>query len=148
MIRLALYPIAFVVAVLLAEVLGAILQVQGTIMQQFAPLGLEVPLDKQLSWMWHDIKGLLPAYGPLLAIGFLIAFIAAAFVARLAPRLRGLVFTVAGAVAVLAIFLLAKPVFFGVTPIYGARDMIPMALQVLAGAAAGLVFAVITGKRA
>ncbi|MFW6027294.1 MAG: hypothetical protein ACOC91_00655 [bacterium] len=154
MIRLVTYPIGFIAAVLVAEVLGAIFQVQGTIMQQFAPLGIEVPLEDQLSWTLHDIVGLYTAgaypllYPTLIAAGFLIAFIVAGFAARAMPGLRTVVFTIAGAVAMFALLFLSKPVFFDVTLIYGGRDMVPMAMQGLAGAAGGLVFALITRKRA
>lgn len=147
MIRLVRYPIAFILAVLIAEVLGAIFQVQGNIRQQFAPLGIEIPVEEQVSWTLHDIAGLFPAYAPLLAAGFLIAFIAAAFISRLMPGLRTLVFIVAGAAAVFTIFALAKPVFWGVTPIYGGRDALGLGLQCLAGGVAGLVFAVMTRRR-
>lgn len=145
--RLARYSIGFILAVLVAEVLGAAFQVQGNIRQQFAPLGIEVPLAEQLAWTWRDIKGLLPTYGQLLAIGFFIAFIVAAFVARLMPRLRTVVFMVSGALAVLTIFVLAKPVFFGVSPIFGARDALGMGLQGVAGAVAGWIFALVTRRK-
>ncbi|MFP4004266.1 MAG: hypothetical protein ACLFV8_10860 [Alphaproteobacteria bacterium] len=148
MVRLVKYFVGFIAAVLVAEVLGAIFQVQGTIRQQFAPLGIKVPLEEQLSWMLHDIAGLIPTYAPLLAAAFLIAFIVAAFVARPMPGLRIVVFTVAGAVGVLVLFLLSKPVFWQVTPIYGGRDAFGLALQCLAGGVGGLVFALITRKRA
>jgi len=147
MIRLTRYPIGFIAAVLVAEVLGAIFQVQGTIQEQFAPLGIEVPLADQVPWTLHDIVGLMPTYGLLLAVAFFIAFVVAAFVARPMPRLRTVVFTVAGGVAVLTLFLLSKPVFWHVTPIYGGRDALGLALQCLAGAAGGLVFAVISRVR-
>lgn len=153
MIRLAKYPIGFILAVVVAEVLGAVFQVQGTIRQQFAPQGIDVPLETQISWTLHDIAALYTAgiypllYPTLIAAGFLIAFIVAAFVARLAPGLRIVIFTVAGAAAMFALLFLSKPVFFDVTLIYGGRDMVPMALQGLAGAAGGFTFGFVTRKR-
>ena len=141
------YSVGFIVAVLAAEVLGAIFQVQGTIWQQFSPQGIEIPMDTQLSWTRHDIVGLLPSYGLILAAGFLIAFLVGSLISMLMPGLRNVIFLLAGAAAVLTIFLLAKPVIWNVTPIYGARDTIPLILQCIAGAFGGFLFAVISRKR-
>ncbi|MGK2740309.1 hypothetical protein ACSHT0_05400 [Tepidicaulis sp. LMO-SS28] len=102
---------------------------------------------KYLSSILFDIQGMGPMYGAIMGIGLLIAFIAAYFVQRLAPSLRWLVFTVAGAVAVVTALTLMETVFFDITPIAGARTALGMACQALAGAAAGVVYTLVIGLK-
>lgn len=128
----------YLLAVLTTHLLGASVQALFVIDAQRA-MGHPVPFSDQLAWIGHDIVGLAPLYPAIIAVGFAIAFVAAGFVAKLAPSLRWLVFMVAGATALVAAFLIMKATL-GTVGVFGARGLWGMAAQGLAGALGGLVF--------
>ena len=105
----------------------------------------DIPMDHRLAWIAHDLVGLEPLYGVLTAIALLIAFLVAGLVARF-TGLRPIVFTVAGAVAIYVLFWALKT-NLGTVGVFGARGTMGLAAQILAGAVAGLSFALLTRPR-
>jgi hypothetical protein len=106
----------------------------------------ELSMDHRLAWIAHDLVGLQPLYGILTGIALLIAFLAAGLFARF-TGLRPIVFTVAGAVAIFVLFWAVKA-NLGTVGVFGARGTYGLAAQIVAGAIAGLSFALLTRPRA
>jgi hypothetical protein len=140
-------PIAFVLSVALMAALGVIVQTQFVI-SALTATGAPVALNDRLAMTGADLIGLGPLYGALIAIGFLIAFLAAALVMRVVALPRALVFAAAGAVCIAVMLVLMREVFFGVPVIAGARTLAGQAGQAACGALAGAVFAGLTRGRA
>jgi len=136
--------VAFIIAVLTVTVLGTASH-SIFVLNELAAIGVTVE-GQYLSSILNDLAGMGPLYGALMAIGFVIAFIAAHFVQRLAPSLRWFVYMVAGAVSVY-VTLTVMGILFDITPIAGARSALGMAFQAGAGAVAGLVYALMTPRR-
>jgi len=135
---------AFVSAVLITTVLGSIahsLFIQQAWLQA-AGAGAEIPTGERISWITHDLIGLQPLYGGLVAVGLLIAFLASGLLARY-TGLRTIVFAVAGAVAMFTLFTIMR-MELGTVGVFGARGTMGIGAQMAAGLIAGLVFAVIT----
>lgn len=105
-----------------------------------------IPMDHRLAWIAHDLVGLEPLYGMLTAVALLVAFLVAGLLARF-TGLRPIVFTVAGAVAIYVLFWALRE-NLGTVGVFGARGTWGLAVQVLAGATAGLSFALLTRARA
>lgn len=141
--------VAYVVAVATTFVLASFLHTQ-IILNNIAAITSEAKIDLTLRFTQTladigglTISGAVPGLFPgLVGVGLLIAFIAAGFVARLTPSLRWFVFMVAGAVAMLAIFVLLKA-NLGTVGLFGARGPVGQALQAMAGAIGGLVFSIL-----
>jgi hypothetical protein len=128
----------FVLAVIVATVLGSIAHTQF-VLAGLTELGIEIPVSDRLSTTMHDIAGMGPMFGLIVAIGFLVAMAAAALVYRYARTQRYLVYGVAGAVA-----LTAMGTVYEITPIAGARTALGFIAQMIAGALGGLAFARVT----
>jgi hypothetical protein len=131
--------LSYVMAVLSAFVLAAIFSTQ-MVLSEVQAMGVPVAIGTRIAATSHDLVGLAPLYGSIMAIGFLIAMPAAAGILRFVPRLYFLGYTLAGAVAVLCILLSLKALL-GITVLAGSRGVLGFALQLVAGAVGGYVFA-------
>ena len=129
---------AFVAAVLTAYALGAFASTQ-MVLNAVAALGVPVGVATRASAVLHDLPGMAPVYGPLIAIAFLIAIPFAALVMRFVPGPRTLGYVLAGAVALLAVHLL-MPALLGMHMFPATRSVAGVAWQVAAGAVGGYVF--------
>lgn len=129
---------AFLAAVVVAALLATAASTHF-VLNGLEALGTDITVGQRINGILSDWVGMGPTYAGLLAAAFLIAFVAGAFVARLAPNLRWLVFAVAGAVAIVVMIWIMKQVL-GVSPIGGARTGMGLAAQAAAGAVGGLVF--------
>ena len=105
-----------------------------------------IPFADRLSWVAHDLVGLLPQYGALTAIALFIAFLIAGVVARYSG-FRVIVFGIAGAFAIFVLFAALK-FFVGTVGVFGARGPIGLAAQMAVGLVAGVVFAKLTSPSA
>jgi len=132
--RILKLVLAFVAAVIVTTILGAVFHTQFVI-GRLTDMGIAVPFADRLSTTLHDIAG-----------GFFIAFLAAALVFRFAGVQRNLVYAVAGAVA-LGVALSVMAMVFNITPIAGARSWAGFIAQMAAGALGGYVFALISRVR-
>lgn len=97
---------AFVLAVLLAAVLGSIVQTQYNLAMLQA-LGAPLPTAVRLRATGLDLLGFAPVFALLVAAGFLFALPAAAWLSRILPA-RWLLFCLAGALSILLAMSLAN----------------------------------------
>jgi cellobiose-specific phosphotransferase system component IIC len=135
---------AYVSAVLITTILGSIahsLFIQQAWIQA-AGADAQIPTGERISWITHDLVGLQPLYGGLVAAALLVAFLASDLLARY-TGLRTIVFAVAGAIAMFTMFTIMR-MELGTVGVFGARGTMGLAAQMAAGLIAGLVFAVIT----
>lgn len=135
---IALFP-----AVLGAYVLGSIFATQ-VILGEVASLAMPVTLRDRMHAIGHDLLGLLSTYLPLMLIAFAIAMPIAAGLSRYVPRIRFLVYGVAGALAIVALHIIMKAVL-GLNGMAAVRELDGLALQGLAGWFGGYLFFVFTG---
>lgn len=89
----------FFLAVLLASALASVLQTQFNLANVQA-LGAPMTLAVRLQTTGFDLLGFSPFFAVLVILGFLFAMPAASWLARRWPRARGLLFALAGALAV------------------------------------------------
>ena len=139
--------LAWIVASLVAAILAVIVQTQR-IIARLDKLDAGVTLSERLSMTGYDLVHFGSVYVPIVAIGLLVAFLAAALVYRLAGFGRPVVYAVAGGVAMIVILASIKHLTFGVQLVGGAREVLGFVLQVSAGVIGGLVFARLTRRRA
>lgn len=143
--------VAFVVAVAVMIVLGSAahsLMIQAAWADAAAQGTGETPaltIGERVSWIVHDLLGMLPLFGGLSGVALFVAFLTGTFVARW-TGLRILVLAVAGAVAIFILFTALKAVL-GTVGVFGARGAFGMGLQMAAGLIAGLVFAMLSRPR-
>jgi len=136
---------AFLTATAIGTILGTVLS-SLWVSYELANIGAPASPDLIARTAVSDVAGMGLTYGVILALGFLIAFSAAALTHRVSGLPRSTVFLVAGAISVAVTLALMKPVFFGANPIAGARTALGLAAQALAGGVAGFVFAALTPR--
>ncbi|MCU0753902.1 MAG: hypothetical protein MUE46_02110 [Xanthomonadales bacterium] len=137
--------LAFLAAVLIAAVLGSLVQTQLAL-AALGGLGVDIGLGERLQSTAADLVGFTPMYAAVVAAGFLLAFPVAALLARWLPALRHRLYALAGACAMLTALLLMQQLI-GLMPIASARGVTGLTLHSLAGAAGGLGFAWLRGRR-
>lgn len=135
---------AFVAASIVTVLLGSIFSTQ-LVLADLQELGVEVPLDVRLKTTLQDIVGLAPLFGSLVSAGLAIAFVAGGLLYWIVRFGYPVIFTVAGAVAVLTIMLLLE-MQFGWQVFAAARSTAGLGLLALSGAMGGLVFALLSRK--
>jgi hypothetical protein len=131
--------VRFVLAVVVAT--GLVSLSHSLMVQQgLLDLVVELPGPVRLRSMGVDLLGLAPALAAVLGVGFALAFGLAWWLGRRAPAwLKALAYPLAGAVAVGAALGLMF-VFYGMTPIAGARTFTGQALMLFSGAIGGIIF--------
>jgi len=133
--------LGYILAVIVVLVIGAGAHAvfnQGDL----AAIGGDFTIGDRLSWIAHDIVGMAPLYGAIMGVALLIGFIVAGIVAGFMQPLRSVVYIVAGAVAV-GVALTVMGQLFEITPIASTRGMDGFIGQAVAGALAGLTYAMI-----
>ncbi|MEQ1754122.1 MAG: hypothetical protein ABL973_08305 [Micropepsaceae bacterium] len=144
---------AYVSAVLITAVLGSVshsLFIQQAFVDATAASGSGVaeaiPMADRIGWITHDLIGLEPLYGGLIAVALFIAFLVAGLVARF-TGLRAIVFAVAGAIAMFVMFRIMR-MELGTVGVFGARSMMGLGAQMMVGFLGGLLFAMISRQQA
>lgn len=140
--------IAFLLAVATTVVLASIFQTLS-VEAALSGAGAEFDLPTRIDMAASDFIGLAPSFAPVVAGGLAVAFVVASILKRFLKPLAPVAYPLAGAAAIGAA-LLAMPVMLdlqGITPLAGSRGALGFALQCLAGAAGGLVFATAGPKR-
>ncbi|HXI87893.1 MAG TPA: hypothetical protein VNH64_10575 [Parvularculaceae bacterium] len=138
--------VGYVAAVIAATLIGSILATQ-MVLAELAGAGAQVPMAMRLQTTLTDIQGFAPTYAVVAGVGFAIAFLIAFGLKRLLPALAPIAYPLAGAAAIAVALLAMSVVYQGTTPIAGARGPVGFALQCLAGALGGAVFAWIVKRR-
>lgn len=137
---------SFVLAVLLATVLGTVLQTQFNLAMLQA-LGAPIPLAVRLHTSGLDLLGFSPTFGLLVLLGFSAALPVAALVSRALPRTRGVMFALAGAVAILLALMLANALA-PMPTLIGANRSVAGTLALMASGSAGALLFAVLGRRA
>ena len=127
-----------------AYILGSILSTQ-VILQRIESLGLPITPRNRFDASWHDVLGMATSYQPLMAVAFLLALPVAAGLGRLLPRVRFLLYPLAGLAAVIALHLIMRAVL-GLNGVASVRDLHGLLLQGGAGWLGGYLFYVFTGQ--
>jgi len=133
----------WIAAALTTVIIGVAFQTQN-VLARLNGIGADVGLADRLSMTGYDIFYLGKPYFVFIGIALAIAFLAGGLVYRLAKFGRPMIYTVAGAIAILVLLFAMKTQFFGTHIIAGARDGIGISLQMLAGALGGFVFATVS----
>ena len=139
---------AYALAVVTTFLLAAFFYTQQVIAKQ-AAFGAGYTLPQQVETYIANTMGLAALYAPMLAVALLIGFAVAAILKRILKPLSTIAYPLAGAASVLVLLYLIENVVIpgGVGAIGGARDLLGVSLQGLAGALGGLVFAMTRGVR-
>ena len=132
----------FFLAVLLASVMGTVLQTQFNLANLQA-LGAPMPLGVRVQTTCLDLLGFSPTFAILVILGFIFALPAASLLARLWPMGRWLLFTLAGALAVLAAMALANALLPMPTLIGANRTFAGTVGLMACGSLGALLFAVL-----
>ena len=132
----------FLLAVLLASVLGTVLQTQFNLANLQA-LGAPMPLTVRLQTTGLDLLGFSPLFAVLVILGFIFALPVASLLARHWPGARWAIFALAGALAVLAAMALANALL-PMPTLIGANRSLAGTLGLMAcGSLGALLFAVL-----
>ena len=135
----------FFLAVLLASVMGAVLQTQFNLANLQA-LGAPMPLGVRVQTTCLDLLGFSPTFAVLVILGFTFALPAASLLARVWPMGRWLLFILAGAIAVLAAMALANALL-PMPTLIGANRSLAGTLGLMAcGSLGALLFAVLVRR--
>lgn len=125
-------------AVVVASVAGSLIQSQFTL-AAVGRLHAPVALRDRLAVYGHDLVHFAPLWAVIVALGLLIAFLAAGWLAQRRPSWRSALFPLAGMLAVLSA-LLVMQAMLPVTVIAAARSSLGMLLLSIGGALGGLVY--------
>lgn len=102
--------------------------------------GIHITLSQRWQMSLSDWWGLLPTYGVVLAVGLLIAFGVATWLARRFTGRRVMLYSLAGFAGLLCIHLAMQPLM-DITLIAGARGTLGLLTQAATGLIGGWVFA-------
>ena len=130
---------AYLLAVIVAFILASITATQSVI-SRLAEMGVDLSFADRLRMTLHDIGGMSGMFLPMIAAGFLAAFLLTALLCRWLGRRPVALYILAGAVALITVHL-AMNLAFGVTPIAIARTVGGLLIQGLAGAVGAYLYA-------
>ncbi len=130
---------SFVLAAAVTYVL-AVISASLHVAASLESMGAEVGFGTRLEMIAHDLGGMATSFLPMILIGLLVAFAVAALLLRWLPRYRHLLYTLAGAAAVVTIHL-ALNAAFDITPVAVARSGVGLLVQGLCGAVGGYAYA-------
>jgi len=133
------YVGGWLLAVLSTATLGIIIQTQNVI-SRLGNIGADVGFSERLTMTLYDLRYLGLPYVIFIAIAFMVAFAVSELTYHFTKFGRTVIYTVAGAVAILVMLFSMKQVFFDIHIIAGARDGLGIGLQMLTGAIGGFVF--------
>ena len=135
--------LAFILAVFAGAAVTTLANTEVNL-QALAGVGAEIGMGARLDAMGRDLAGFGPTMAIVLGIGFLIAFLVAGLVVRLAPGLRLIAYPAAGAAAVIAV-MVGITLFYGamldatITPVAAARTLPGLLALSTGGLVAGWV---------
>ena len=134
--------IGYAAAAVISVVLASAFHTQMVI-GALGDAGALVPFDRRLAMTGDDLVGLIPQFGPVIAIALALGFLVAAGLRRVLKPLAPIAYPLAGAAAIGVALTVMGMAFDGITPLAGARTPLGFALQCLAGAIGGLIFSTI-----
>jgi len=128
----------FLVAVIFTFVLASLFHSQF-VMAELINIGVEISFNDRLSMSIDDLLGLLPTYGVVVAVSFLIAFIVAGLLIKRFKFNPYILYSLAGGMGI-AVALLAMYPILEITLLAGARSTFGFICQSLAGVMGGWIF--------
>jgi uncharacterized PurR-regulated membrane protein YhhQ (DUF165 family) len=128
-------------AIIVAYLLASITATQSVI-ARLAEMGVDVNFAERLRMTLHDIAGMAGMFLPMIAFGFLAAFLLTALLCRWLGKRPVALYILAGAVALITIHLTLN-LAFGITPVAIARTTGGLLIQGVAGAVGGYFYAYI-----
>lgn len=128
----------FIVSVLVTILAACIFQTQ-MVLASLSDLDIDVMLSDRVYMTWQDLLGLLPSYGIIICIGLALGFGIAKLLRHYTSLQSFGLYALAGA-TVMAVILLAMQPVLGVTLLAGARSVMGILLQILAGLLGGICF--------
>ncbi len=132
--KLAAYLLAIIVAYLLASITAT-----QSVIARLAEMGVDVNFSERLSMTLHDIGGMAGMFLPMIAAGFLAAFMLTALLCRWLGRRPVALYVLAGAIALITIHLTLN-LAFQITPVAIARTMGGLLIQGIAGAVGAYLY--------
>mgnify|MGYP006202162489 CR=1 FL=1 len=135
----------FLLAVLLASVMGSVLQTQFNLANLQA-LGAPMPLGVRAHTTCLDLLGFSPTFAVLVILGFTFALPAASLLARSWPTGRWLLFALAGALAVWLAMALANALLPMPTLIGANRSLAGTLGLMVCGSLGALLFALLARR--
>lgn len=137
------YFLAFLPAVIIAGILGSVLQTQFNILA-ISSIGPTIDLQTRLDATWHDLLNFGPLFTIIVAVAFLIALPVAHFIVRIQRRQFIAWCAVAGAVSLWATFLIANHFAPMPTLIAATRTTVGTLFMTFSGLVGGFVYAVLS----
>ncbi len=135
-----LHRLGVYLAAVLAAYVPASLTATQSVISSLSDLGISVNTGTRISMTLQDMAALTGSLLPLIAAGFLAAFLVVGMLCHWWPQWRTILYVAAGAVALIAIHLVMK-LALGIAPVAIARTTGGLLVQGLAGAIGGYVFA-------
>jgi len=129
---------AFLVAVLVAYVIGASLATQH-VLASLTEMGMDITFGVWLEATSHDLLGMFATYAPLIALAFAIGIPVTLLICRGRPGWRRIGY-ITGCFTAIIVMHLLMPQVLDVTPVAATRLFGGLIQQGFAGAVAGYVF--------
>ena len=128
----------YLLAVLTAYVLASITATQSVV-SSLSSMGVDVDLATRISMTARDLLGMAGSFLPMIAAGYLAAFLVVGILLHWWPHWRTPLYLMAGGAALIAIHLTMQ-LAFSITPVAIGRTVGGLLVQGVAGAVGGYVF--------
>ena len=125
-------------AVLLAYILASVSATQHVV-SRLSSMGISLDPGARILMSAQDLVGMSGMFLPLIAFGFLVAFLVTALLHYWLKRWQTALYVLAGAAAIIASHVLLN-LAFNITPVAIARNPGGMMIQGLCGAAGGYLY--------
>lgn len=137
--------LAFIIAVLVAGLLGTIIQTQLNL-AAIREIGPPISFDMRMSNTWHDLVNFAPLYLAIIAATFLIAFIVAELIVWIISGHRLFWLTLSAVVGLWVTFKLID--YFAPMPTFIAatRGLGGTLIMLLAAAIGAVAYSLLTGQ--
>ncbi len=141
---------AFLLAVIVGTVLVTLIATQINL-AALGAAGAEISFAARLDTSLQDLGGFGLTLGPILLIGYAIAFLIAWLIIRLVPSLRTFGYVAAGFVTVIVVMQAITALFGAVfesniTPVAATRTLLGLFLMSTGGAIGGWTFAALARR--
>ncbi|MFT4798894.1 MAG: hypothetical protein ACI9B8_000276 [Sulfitobacter sp.] len=135
---------AYIVAVLVTYIVGALAISQGNV-GQIVEMGFDVTVAQRLDAALHDVTHMYDLYLPLVSVGLLIGLLFAGIIIRFVPHLMMIGYVSAGFTSMLALPLLAN-VVLGAAALAPTREISGLIAQGVAGGIGGYAYFHVTNS--
>ena len=146
--KLLRFGTAFIAAALTTVILASVFYTYRILDEQALIGAIYTPAQSVQTYI-ENLLGLAPTYGAAVTLGLLVAFGIAAVLKRIATPLAPIAYPLAGAAALFAIVWMIENLTVakgGAGVVGGARGLVGISLQMVAGFVGGTVFAVLRPK--